>query len=324
MIRVYLSSCGSRRVTLLFICRTGAHTESWGARLLRRCIPARSLEVGHIRIFGCLTYSHVPEEKRTKLEPTTEKGILVGYSETSRAYRIYLPAQRKIVLRRDVRFEEERALRRSREVDQVEQQAPQQGATPQVSGASGGTSGSGGSPSSGVTGSQSTVSPGTGSPGAGSSGTVSQSSGSPLVISEPSSSGGEAPVEDFPIPPQETTAGKRKPRWLRETLKEAQEAVGRPKWSVRESRPPERLGGFVADVVETEPTSFEEAASQQIWRDAMVEEYASIMKNDVWEVVPRPDGKSVVTSRWLYKIKHVADGSVEKFKARFVARGSHR
>jgi hypothetical protein len=50
-------------------------------------------------------------------------------------------------------------------------------------------------------------------------------------------------------------------------------------------------------------------------------EYTSIMKNDVWDIVPRLEGKSVVTSRWLYKIKHVADGSIEKFKARFVARG---
>jgi hypothetical protein len=38
-------------------------------------------------------------------------------------------------------------------------------------------------------------------------------------------------------------------------------------------------------------------------------------------VVPRPEGKSVVGSRWIYKIKHIADGSVEKFKARFVAKG---
>ena len=35
----------------------------------------------------------------------------------------------------------------------------------------------------------------------------------------------------------------------------------------------------------------------------------------------RPEGKSVVTSRWLYKIKYVADGDIEKYKARFVARG---
>ena len=53
----------------------------------------------------------------------------------------------------------------------------------------------------------------------------------------------------------------------------------------------------------------------------MVEEYQSIMKNEVWEIVPIPEGNSGVTSRWLYKIKHGADGSIEKYKARFVARG---
>ena len=45
------------------------------------------------------------------------------------------------------------------------------------------------------------------------------------------------------------------------------------------------------------------------------------MKNDVWEVVPRPEGRSVVGSRWIYKIKYIAYGSVEKYKARFVAKG---
>ena len=45
------------------------------------------------------------------------------------------------------------------------------------------------------------------------------------------------------------------------------------------------------------------------------------MKNDVWEIVLRPERKSVVTSKWIYKIKHVANGSIEKHKARFVAQG---
>jgi hypothetical protein len=53
----------------------------------------------------------------------------------------------------------------------------------------------------------------------------------------------------------------------------------------------------------------------------MVEEYTSIMKNDVWNILPKPKGKSVVSSAWLYKIKHVADDNIEKYKARFVARG---
>jgi hypothetical protein len=45
------------------------------------------------------------------------------------------------------------------------------------------------------------------------------------------------------------------------------------------------------------------------------------MKNDMWKVVPRLGGKSVVTSKWIYKIKHAADGNIDMYKARFVARG---
>ena len=86
----------------------------------KECFSGKKPEVGHFRIFGSLTYSHVPLEKRTKLEPTAEKGIFVGYDETAKAFRIYLPSQRKVVVRRDVKFEEERAFRRSRESEQGE------------------------------------------------------------------------------------------------------------------------------------------------------------------------------------------------------------
>jgi hypothetical protein len=107
-------------------------------------------------------------------------------------------------------------------------------------------------------------------------------------------------------------------------LREAQEYKCAPRTYVRESRAPQRFSSYMAlmsELLEVEPSIFEEASRQQVWRDAMVEEYASIMKNDVWEVVPRPEGKSVIGSRWIYKIKHATDGSVEKFKARFVAKG---
>eukprot|EP00253_Pinus_taeda_P032310 PITA_32310 len=45
------------------------------------------------------------------------------------------------------------------------------------------------------------------------------------------------------------------------------------------------------------------------------------MKNGIWEIVPRPEDKSVVTSKWLYKIKHATYGSIDKYTARFMARG---
>eukprot|EP00253_Pinus_taeda_P032519 PITA_32519 len=50
-------------------------------------------------------------------------------------------------------------------------------------------------------------------------------------------------------------------------------------------------------------------------------EYDSIVQNSVWDVVLRPEDKSVVSSRWIYNVKQAADGSVEKHKAIFVAHG---
>ena len=76
----------------------------------------------------------------------------------------------------------------------------------------------------------------------------------------------------------------------------------------------------MCDLVDQQPTSYEEDAQKKEWVKAMTEEYQSIMKNDVWDIVPKLENKSVVSSKWIYKIKHAADGSVEKYKARFVAR----
>jgi len=51
------------------------------------------LDIGHLRIFGCPIYIHVPKEKRTKLEPSRRKGTFVGYKETLKAYQIYIIGQ---------------------------------------------------------------------------------------------------------------------------------------------------------------------------------------------------------------------------------------
>jgi hypothetical protein len=91
-----------------------------GSMTPEEAFSGKKTEVGHFRIFGCITYSYVPSKKRTKLEPMVERGIFVGYIETSKAFHIYLPSLRKTVLRRDVKFEEDEAFRKSRGIERGE------------------------------------------------------------------------------------------------------------------------------------------------------------------------------------------------------------
>ena len=58
---------------------------------------------------------------------------------------------------------------------------------------------------------------------------------------------------------------------------------------------------LLSDIIDAEPSSFEDAVGKQVWKDAIHEEYHPILENDVQDVVPRPKGKSVVTSKWIYK-----------------------
>ena len=71
-------------------------------------------EVSHLKIFGCPVYVHIPKEKRTKLDPFGKKGIFVGYCEVSKAFRIYISGFHHIEISRDVTFDKETALKKSR------------------------------------------------------------------------------------------------------------------------------------------------------------------------------------------------------------------
>ena len=68
-------------------------------------------EVSHLIIFRW--YIHIPKEKRNKLDPSGKKGIFVGYSKSSKAYRIYFPRYKKIDISRDVTFDEDTAYNKS-------------------------------------------------------------------------------------------------------------------------------------------------------------------------------------------------------------------
>jgi hypothetical protein len=225
-------------------------------------------------------YVHVPKDKRSKLDPSGKKGIFVGYSETSKAYRVYIPGYRQIEISRDVTFDEDASFNRSRqhhtyEIHDEEPEAPR---------------------------------------------VVDTNAGNDVV---PEEHGLEDHDMEEPQRPAKTSTKKRRPAWAREIIQDV-EKYGAPDGSFRERKKPRPYSSYVAllcDIIDVDPTCYEEVVEKKVWKDSMIEEYHSIIKNDVWDVVLRPKEKSVVSSKWIYKTKHSTDGSIEKYKEIFVARG---
>ena len=99
---------------------------------------------------------------------------------------------------------------------------------------------------------------------------------------------------------------------------------------VRERRKPSRFRDdddddcLLVNSEMEEPKTVHEALSGEQssqWREAMESEYSSLLKNDTWDLVPPPEGKNIVGSHWVLKVKRDENGSVNRFKARLVAQG---
>ena len=67
----------------------------------------RKPDVSHIRTFGSRVFAHVPEQNRRKLDPKAEKCIFIGYGVGSKAYRLWNPVSRKVIISRDIIVDEE-------------------------------------------------------------------------------------------------------------------------------------------------------------------------------------------------------------------------
>jgi hypothetical protein len=66
---------------------------------------------------------------------------------------------------------------------------------------------------------------------------------------------------------------------------------------------------------------FKEAVKEEKWVDAMNEEIEAIERNDTWDLVDIPTGKTDIGVKWVYKTKFNEKGKVEKHKARLVEKG---
>ena len=93
----------------------------------------------------------------------------------------------------------------------------------------------------------------------------------------------EEPMDPINPPSQEPSSSNKRPSWHRGTLDDAEGHIA-PKGTFWESKKPTKYQGYLtimSTIIQNEPSLFTEVVKHQVWKDAMTEEYKSIMKNDV-------------------------------------------
>jgi hypothetical protein len=280
-------------------------------------------DVAHLRIFGSPAFTRIPDHFRRKLDPKAKKQIFVGYDwKTTKIYRVYDPLDRKVhrvgdtivceQTQHDSQTQKESVSpATSRDFRHVELLS-----FPQLHDES------------------------------------SSDTGSPSIVVTP-------PIDDSPHETQEVLADPKmdeNQEHERMSRKRPHEGLlfdtntpdrppprkrGRPKasktgakWKVLNTENPsdrelrtrgEQKATLIAERSSAhDPKSYTEAMQREEaseWKTAMDDEMASLTQHETWTLVHLPKDKQAITGRWVLKTKIHEDGTIHKYKARFVARG---
>ena len=82
-----------------------------------------------------------------------------------------------------------------------------------------------------------------------------------------------------------------------------------------------KIFSLVVQTTAHEPSSFKEAMLHLDWQAAMKIEYVVFLTNSTWKLVPKPVNKRIIGCKWIYEWRLKVDGSVDRFKARLIAKG---
>ncbi|OUC41357.1 integrase core domain protein [Trichinella nativa] len=255
-------------------------------KALRKVIPeeawsGRKPNLAHLKVFGCLAMVHVASGQRKKWDLKSEERIFVGYCETSKGYRTVDCKTKKMYVTRDVKFLESRF---------PGTQASKEESTNSL---------------------------------------MNPDVGEEAVIVWTSQDSGSTEMDPNPsVPPKvDTDSDESIGQSPQPSVKTSPEELRRPP---RDRFPNRNIFNsdfllFQAQVREqSDSISYEEAVNRpdaKEWLKAINEELASHCENQSWEPAVLPPHKKAIKSKWVFKTKYKEDRTIEKRKARLVARG---
>jgi hypothetical protein len=351
----------------------------WGEALvaanhLRTVSPAAGLDrtpwelfwgkkpnVSNLRVFGATAYMHIPKEKRQKLDSHTQRGVHVGYGETTKGWRVLLGD--KVVFSRDVEFDETEGSHvrgdapetRARAEDatwgnwggweELEQakdpEGSDQGETARVPEADHPTTRRyptrerrpprwPGQPIQDLS-EGAAATPGIGLEAQENRGGDAEPPGTGLGIQE--DRGGGADTSETGLEAQEhrgedveapgTGLGIQEDSGGAADTPETGLGIQEDRGSDDDRQDP-NLEGAAMLAMHDDPTSLAEALAGDdavAWQQAMDEEMASQLENRTWDITDCPRGVRPIPGKWVFVRKRDAQGNVVQYKARFVAKG---
>ena len=266
--------------------------------------------ITHLHKFGSKVFVHIPAEARpsgSKLSPTAIEGNFVGYTNSNKIFRIYIPSKRSVLVTRQVHF----PVAKTGEVT-LDLLQPSNNKPPPNQDLS---------PSSDSD-----------NPHSLENDAVQSQAPRQTLIPGPFIETDDMSQNPSPQTPADLSIEPLAPRDAHPERHDELDSLPIPlRRATRERRQADPGPGMVpstqryrANVVMVEPLTFKhatQAIDSERWKNAIEEEMDALHRNKTWDVVPIPKDRNVVGSKWVFKIKHKADGSIERYKARLVAKG---
>ena len=246
--------------------------------------------LAHLRVFGSKCWYTVPKQGRRKLDPRAKEAIFIGYSRGAKGYKLWNQKSQKVVLSRDVRFDEVEGIKNELVKD----------------------------PTSDDDGIDLDIS-------AEKSDTVPPTLQSVTEDDESDIDTTGAHVPGTGIETSGDNNGSSSTANPPNT-EESQEL----RRSTRTRRPPGswwKQSVLMSAAIPCDPVTYRQATlcpESDMWRKGMQSEYDSLMEHNTWVLEPRPSHHNVVSCKWVFQTKHepTPDGRTSKrYKARLVARG---
>lgn len=242
-------------------------------------------DVSKLRIFGCKAYAWIPQQKRKKLDAKSVEVVMMGYAPNG--YRMWDQSKGKIVIARDVRFNElmypYKLQNKSSDEDRnyllIDVANQQEGEDGEICADS-------------VR--DTTRENRDGDDGSG-------CSDDEVEFSDVGESFFESEAGDSEGQPQPRRSERIRNRFM------------------------QYISGYSANLNEPrEPLTYAEIdkrSDKELWMKAIDEELKSMNENRVWELVPHPPNVKLLKSKWVFRVKEDANGNPVRHKARLVAKG---